>query len=180
MEMYLKGKAVVWFHGFITSSLNADWELFSTEVCRRFTEGICELSSKISFDFDEFGKTKASIIVKDTNVVFAALAASFYKCPTSSISVIGITKINRMTTIAYLIKGMYEAIRLRTRMLSNVAYYVHGKNKLEPPNITPDAILVQKLMAKVVHNDTEVLIMKASHGLTLGRDIRLILTLQFS
>lgn len=35
-EMYLKGKANVWFHGFISSNPNADWDLFSKEVCRRF------------------------------------------------------------------------------------------------------------------------------------------------
>ncbi|RVW16337.1 UDP-N-acetylmuramoyl-L-alanyl-D-glutamate--2,6-diaminopimelate ligase MurE-like, chloroplastic [Vitis vinifera] len=65
---------------------------------------------------------------------------------------------------------MYEAMGLRTGMLSTVAYYVHGKNKLEAPYTTPDAVLIQKLMAKMLHNGTEAVVMEASsHGLALGR-----------
>ncbi|KAL2458013.1 Uncharacterized protein Adt_46101 [Abeliophyllum distichum] len=37
-EIYLKGKAYVWFHGFQSSHPNADWGLLTTEVCRRFAE----------------------------------------------------------------------------------------------------------------------------------------------
>ncbi|KAL2532080.1 Uncharacterized protein Adt_05431 [Abeliophyllum distichum] len=41
-EMYLKGKADVWFHGFQSSHPNADWEILATEVCRRFAETTSE------------------------------------------------------------------------------------------------------------------------------------------
>ncbi|KAK4844456.1 hypothetical protein QYF36_020374 [Acer negundo] len=66
--------------------------------------------------------------------------------------------------------SMYEAMGLRTGMLSSVAYYIHGDNKLESPKTTPDAVLVQNLMAKMLHNGTETVVMEASsHGLALGR-----------
>ncbi|KAL2517872.1 Uncharacterized protein Adt_14119 [Abeliophyllum distichum] len=41
-EMYLKGKARVWFHGFQFSHPNADWGFLTTEVCRRFAETTSE------------------------------------------------------------------------------------------------------------------------------------------
>ncbi|XWS38353.1 hypothetical protein CRYUN_Cryun19dG0124000 [Craigia yunnanensis] len=42
--------------------------------------------------------------------------------------------------------------------------------KLESPNTTPDAVLVQNLMAKMLHNGIEAVVMEASsHGLALGR-----------
>ncbi|KAF8394395.1 hypothetical protein HHK36_020603 [Tetracentron sinense] len=51
-----------------------------------------------------------------------------------------------------------------------IAYYMHGENKLESPNTTPNAVLLQKLMAKMLHNGTEAVVMEASsNGLALGR-----------
>ncbi|KAL2492925.1 Uncharacterized protein Adt_28553 [Abeliophyllum distichum] len=37
-EMYLKGKADIWFHGFAASHPNAEWNVFTSELCRRFSE----------------------------------------------------------------------------------------------------------------------------------------------
>ncbi|KAL0371786.1 UNVERIFIED_CONTAM: UDP-N-acetylmuramoyl-L-alanyl-D-glutamate--2,6-diaminopimelate ligase MurE, chloroplastic [Sesamum calycinum] len=48
---------------------------------------------------------KALVIVEDTNMVLAALAASFFRHPSRSMSVIGITGTNGKTTTAFLIKG---------------------------------------------------------------------------
>ncbi|KAG6397056.1 hypothetical protein SASPL_143217 [Salvia splendens] len=111
-----------------------------------------------------------AVVAKDTNVVLAALAASFFRHPSRSMSVIGVTGTNGKTTTSHLIKSMYEAMGLRTGMLSTVGYYIHGDTKLESSKTTPDAVLVQKLVAKMVHNGTEALVMEASsHGLALGR-----------
>lgn len=41
-KMYLKSKADIWFHGFITSYSEAYWEFFSIEIFRRFTEATAE------------------------------------------------------------------------------------------------------------------------------------------
>lgn len=113
---------------------------------------------------------KALVLVEDTSVVLASLAASFFRHPSRIMSVIGVTGTNGKTTTSHLIKSMYEAMGLRTGMLSTVGYYIHGDNKLESSKTTPDSVLVQKLMAKMVHNGTEALVMEASsHGLAFGR-----------
>lgn len=47
-EMYLKGKADIWFDGFMASHPNVDWGVFSEELCRRFAgEEVIETFSKI-------------------------------------------------------------------------------------------------------------------------------------
>lgn len=38
VEMYLKEKAYIWFHGFIFNHPNIDWDMFTSKVCRRFAE----------------------------------------------------------------------------------------------------------------------------------------------
>ncbi|XP_010241881.1 PREDICTED: uncharacterized protein LOC104586371 [Nelumbo nucifera] len=147
--------------------MKTDGHLYLSEADKR---GAVAVVASKEIDIDETLGCKALVIVEDTNSVLPALAASFYRNPSKSMSVIGITGTNGKTTTAYLIKGMYEAMALRTGMLSTVAYYVHGDNKLESPNTTPDAVLVQKLMAKMFHNGTEAVVMEASsHGLALGR-----------
>ncbi|KAL3499335.1 hypothetical protein ACH5RR_038428 [Cinchona calisaya] len=147
-----------------------DGHLYLSEADKR---GAVAVVACKEIDIEETLGCKALVIVEDTNVVLASLAASFYRYPSKSMSVIGITGTNGKTTTSYLIKGMYEAMGLRTGMLSTVASYVHGDNKLESPNTTvttPDAVLIQKLMAKMVHNGTEAMVMEASsHGLALGR-----------
>lgn len=49
--MYLKGRADVWFHGFINSNPIANWSLFSTKVYKQFAEStaekVIEIFSKI-------------------------------------------------------------------------------------------------------------------------------------
>ncbi|KAH6777571.1 ALBINO OR PALE-GREEN 13 [Perilla frutescens var. frutescens] len=144
-----------------------DGHLYLTEADKR---GAVAVVASKEIDIEGTLGCKALVLVDDTNVVLASLAASFFRYPSRGMSVIGVTGTNGKTTTSFLIKRMYEAMGLRTGMLSTVAYYVHGDNKLESTKTTPDAVLVQKLMAKMVHNGTEALVMEASsHGLALGR-----------
>ncbi|XP_022868683.1 uncharacterized protein LOC111388226 isoform X1 [Olea europaea var. sylvestris] len=41
-EKYLKGKAYLWFYGFIANHPRADWAIFSKELCKRFAENTRE------------------------------------------------------------------------------------------------------------------------------------------
>ncbi|XP_065858296.1 UDP-N-acetylmuramoyl-L-alanyl-D-glutamate--2,6-diaminopimelate ligase MurE homolog, chloroplastic-like [Euphorbia lathyris] len=144
-----------------------DGHLYLSEADKR---GAVAVVASKEIDIEETLGCKALVIVEDTNAILPALAAAFYKYPSKNMAVIGITGTNGKTSAAYLIKGMYEAIGLRTGMLSSVAYYVHGENKLDSPNTAPDAVLVQKLMAKMLHNGTEAVVMEAfSNGLASGR-----------
>ncbi|CAN4127358.1 unnamed protein product [Withania somnifera] len=122
-----------------------DGHLYLSEVDKR---GAVAVVASKEIDIEETLGCKALVIVEDTNAIIA------------SMSVIGITGTNGKTTTSYLIKAMYGAMGLRTGMLST----------LESPHTNSDAVLVQKLMAMMVHNGTEALVMEtSSHGLALGR-----------
>jgi UDP-N-acetylmuramyl-tripeptide synthetase len=147
--------------------MKTDGHLYLSEADKR---GAVAVVASKEVDIEETLGCKALVIVEDTNAVLPALAAAFYKFPSKNMAVIGITGTNGKTTTANLVKGMYEAMGLRTGKLSTVAYYIHGDNKLEAPNTIPGAILVQNLMAKMLHNGTEAVVMEAtSQGLALGR-----------
>ncbi|KAK7399202.1 hypothetical protein VNO78_10381 [Psophocarpus tetragonolobus] len=140
-----------------------DGHLFLSEADKR---GAVAVVASKEIDIEDTLGCKALVIVEDTNAVLPALAASFYKHPSTKMAVIGITGTYGKTTATFLIKSMYEAMGLRTGMFNSVASYVHGDNKLELGNTTPDAVLVQNLMAKMLHNGTEAVVMEAAaHGL---------------
>lgn len=144
-----------------------DGHLYLTEADKR---GAVAVVASKEIDIEETLGCKALVMVEDTNSVLPALAASFYRNPSKNMAVIGITGTDGKTSTSYLIKGMYEAMGLRTGLLGTVAYYLHGDNKLESPSTTPDAILVQNLMAKMLHNGTEAVVMEvSSDGLARGR-----------
>lgn len=144
-----------------------DGHLYLSEADKR---GAVAVVASKEMDIEETLGCKALVMVEDTDAVLATLASSFFRYPSKNMYVIGITGTNGKTTTSHLIKGMYEAMGLRTGMLSVVANYVHGDNKLESTNSTMDSVLIQRLMAKMLHNGTEALVMEASsHELALGR-----------
>ncbi|CAN1253864.1 UDP-N-acetylmuramoyl-L-alanyl-D-glutamate--2,6-diaminopimelate ligase MurE homolog, chloroplastic [Linum perenne] len=144
-----------------------DGHLYLSEADKR---GAVAVVASKEIDIEETLGCKALVIVEDTSAVLPALAAAFYRYPSKNMAVIGITGTNGKTTTAYLIKGLYEAMGLRTGMMSTIAYYLHSDIDLESPNTTPDSILVQNLMAKMFHNGTEAVVVEASsYGLALGR-----------
>lgn len=144
-------------------------ESFLSEADKR---GAVAVVASKEIDIEDTLGCKALVIVEDTNAVLAALASSFYRHPSKNMSVIGVTGTDGKTTTTYLIKSLYEAMGVRTGMFSTVSCYIHGDNKLDTPNATtnPDAVLVQSLMAKMLHNGTEALVMEASpQELALGK-----------
>ncbi|KAG1359594.1 putative UDP-N-acetylmuramoyl-L-alanyl-D-glutamate--2,6-diaminopimelate ligase MurE, chloroplastic [Cocos nucifera] len=144
-----------------------DGHLYLFEACDRGAAAVL-VDKEINKD-EILGYCKALVIVEDTNSLLPVLAASFYGHPSRSLSVVGITGTNGKTTTASLVKSVFEAAGSRTGMLGTLGYF-HGDNKLEAPNTTPGAVTLQRLMAEMVGNGTNALVMEASsHGLEMGR-----------
>ncbi|CAA7390881.1 unnamed protein product [Spirodela intermedia] len=144
-----------------------DGHMFLSEADKR---GAVAVVASKEINIEETLWCKALVIVEDTSAVLPVLSASFYGNPSRSMSVFGITGSNGKTTTSYLIKGLYEAMSLKTGILCSVGCYIHGDNKLESPYVNADAVMVQNLMAKMVHNGTEAMVMEtSSRALALGR-----------
>jgi UDP-N-acetylmuramyl-tripeptide synthetase len=144
-----------------------DGHAFLSEADKR---GAVAVVASKEIDIEDTLGCKALVIVEDTSAVLPTLAASFYKYPSTNMAVIGLTGTYGKTTTTYLIKSMYEAMGLRTGMFNSIASYVHGENQLDSPYEMIDAVLVQNLMAKMLHNGTESVVFEASsRGLAQGK-----------
>ncbi|KAL9661127.1 hypothetical protein QQ045_025947 [Rhodiola kirilowii] len=65
---------------------------------------------------------------------------------------LAITEANGKTSSAYLIKGMYETMGLRSGLLSIVAYYVNRDSNLDLLNEATYGVLVQRVMVEMLRN----------------------------
>ncbi|XP_020581132.1 uncharacterized protein LOC110025164 [Phalaenopsis equestris] len=132
--------------------------------------GAVAVLSERELDRDETVGCPAIITVESTLSSIPNLAASYYGRPSEKLCVIAVTGTNGKTTTTHLIKSIYEAMGSRIGMLGTIAYYIHGNQRLEAPNTTPNALLMQKLMAEMVNNGANAVVLEASsHGLVLGR-----------
>lgn len=146
---------------------SADGQDYLIEADKR--GAVAVVADKV-INLDETLGCKALVVVENTDMVLPVLAASFHRNPSRTLSVIGITGTHGKTSTAFLVKAMYEAMGLRTGMMCSLGHYIHSDNKLEASESTPDAVTVQKLMAKMIHNGTEAVVMEASsQGLAEGR-----------
>ena len=145
-----------------------DGHLYAGDAAKR---GAVAILACKRIGFDEVSGCRVLIGMENTNLVLPIFAANFYKNPSKRMSVIGITGTNGKTKTAHLVRAIHEAVGVKTGMFGLVGYYMNGNHEqLEVPNTTPDAITVQELMAKMVCNGTEAVVMEASsHGLALGR-----------
>lgn len=141
------------------NSSKMDGHDYLTEADKR---GAVALVADKEINIEETLGCKALVIVEDISTVLRILAASFYRHPSNSMSVIGVAGTHGKATTSHLVKAMYDAMGLRTGMLGTLGCYVHGENRLDDPNAITDAVVTQKMMAKMVHNGTEAVVMEVS------------------
>ncbi|RFU60077.1 UDP-N-acetylmuramoyl-L-alanyl-D-glutamate--2,6-diaminopimelate ligase [Bacillus sp. V59.32b] len=102
------------------------------------------------------------IRVTNSRKAVARLASTFYGYPASKHKLIGITGTNGKTTISYMLKHILDVAGLSCSLLGTVSYIINGE-KVKSGHTTPDAIELQKLLAK---SDDEFVIMEvSSHAL---------------
>jgi len=105
----------------------------------------------------------------DTRQALATLASEFYGRPSEKIKVIGITGTNGKTTISYLIEAVLKETHLNPGVVGTVNYRFKDK-ALAAKNTTPGPIEIQSLLAQMVNEHLEYVIMEvSSHALDQER-----------
>ncbi len=105
----------------------------------------------------------------DTAAALAPLARAFFGDPARSLRLAGITGTNGKTTTSFLLRSILEAAGLPTAVIGTVGYFI-GDRFHEAPNTTPDALLLNRLLAECVSAGMKAAVMEvSSHALALGR-----------
>ena len=101
------------------------------------------------------------VVVEDTNVAMAAMAASFYDHPTLELKLVGVTGTNGKTTTATLLYDMFMAMGYKAGLISTVIYRI-GERSVVSTHTTPDAIRLNAMMRQMVDEGCDYCFMEVS------------------
>lgn len=107
--------------------------------------------------------------VKDSKEALAIIAANYYENPSRSLQLVGVTGTNGKTTISTLLYQLYLQAGYKAGLISTIDIKV---NKTSYPTAltTPDPIVINKYLAKMVSEGVQYCFMEvSSHGIAQKR-----------
>lgn len=115
------------------------------------------------------GENITTIQVKDSRKALAVIANRFYHFPTQQLKLIGITGTNGKTTVAYMLKAIFEEAHKKVGLLTTVENMINHQST-ESKMTTMESIDLQEAFYKMLACDTDYAIMEvSSHSLSLSR-----------
>jgi MurE/MurF fusion protein len=112
---------------------------------------------------------KNVILVENSRLTMASVAANFYGNPSKGMTLVGITGTNGKTTTTWLVESIFKTCGFSTGVIGTVN--IRYKNLVfDNPVTTPDSIALQKTLYKMKKSGvTHVIMEVSSHGLDLNR-----------
>jgi len=115
----------------------------------------------------------ANVAVANLKEQVGQIAAEFYHYPSRKLSMIGVTGTNGKTSVSQWIAQALSALQSKTAVIGTIGNGFAGEQGAglaEAANTTPDAILLQAMLADYVQQDAKAVAMEvSSHGLHQGR-----------
>ena len=107
--------------------------------------------------------------VKDSAFALGQMAANFYKRPSESLRLMGVTGTNGKTTIVTLLHQLFLELGYKTGMLSTIVNKVNQK-EIKTSHTTPDALSINRVLRKMVDAGCEYAFMEvSSHAIVQER-----------
>ena len=109
------------------------------------------------------------IRTEDSRKALAIAAASYYKNPSKSMKIIGVTGTNGKTTSAFMIKAILEEQGYKVGLIGTIANYI-GHKKIHTERTTPESLELHELFREMVDSKIDYCVMEvSSHSLSLDR-----------
>jgi murE/murF fusion protein len=109
------------------------------------------------------------ILVEDSRLAMARIAANFYGNPSKELTLVGITGTNGKTTTSLILESIFKACGFSTGVIGTINIKYNGIT-FDNPVTTPDSIDLQKTLYKMKDcGVSHVIIEVSSHGLDLKR-----------
>jgi UDP-N-acetylmuramyl-tripeptide synthetase len=127
----------------------------------------------ILWDSEDFVWDKSwqveNVGIKNLRLQAGIIASQFYKKPSHDLWVIGITGTNGKTSISHWLSQCFNYLKRKTAVVGTLGCGFPNQIT-QTSNTTPDAILLQGMLANYLANQAEIVAMEvSSHGLHQGR-----------
>ena len=101
------------------------------------------------------------VIVADTRIAMARMAAAWFGYPAQKLKTIGITGTKGKTTTTYMIRGMLEAAGIRTGLIGTIETLI-GDTRIPSANTTPESLVLQEYLSRMVECGCGAVVMEVS------------------
>jgi UDP-N-acetylmuramoyl-L-alanyl-D-glutamate--2,6-diaminopimelate ligase len=109
------------------------------------------------------------IVVPDSRKALALMSANYYKHPSASMTMVGVTGTNGKTTTTHLIKSILEAAGRNVGLLGTIEYKI-GEEVIPATHTTPESLELNELLALMVTAGCQAVSMEvSSHALHQSR-----------
>lgn len=109
------------------------------------------------------------VLVEDVRLAISYVACEFFDNPSRKMLLIGITGTKGKTTSSFLVKSILEAAGKKTGLIGTVCSMI-GEEVIPSNLTTPDPIMLQTLLARMVEAGCEAVVMEVSaHALAQHR-----------
>lgn len=110
-----------------------------------------------------------TLLVKNSRLALAQLAAPFFGFPTRELDLIGITGTNGKTTTSILTETILREANRKVGLIGTLGTRYENE-KLKNINTTPESLEIQRTLRRMKNCDVDSVVMEvSSHGLALGR-----------
>lgn len=107
--------------------------------------------------------------IKQLRLQASKIASQFYNNPSAKLWMIGVTGTNGKTSITQWLSQCFNHLQRKTAVIGTLGNGLPNQLS-ETTNTTPDAVLLQSMLADYVQQEVEVVAMEvSSHGLHQGR-----------
>ena len=103
----------------------------------------------------------AVILVKDTRIAMARMACAWFGYPAQKLKMIGVTGTKGKTTTTYMVKSILEAAGHKVGLIGTIETLI-GSSRIPSANTTPESLLLQEYLAKMVKAGCDCVVMEVS------------------
>ena len=137
-----------------------------------YIESAIERGAKIIVSEREPGEKHSGVIyitVKDAHRALALAACAYYGHPSKKLKLTGITGTNGKTTMAVLLRQLFEKAGFKSGLISTVGIHT-GSGEYAPTHTTPDPLMLNAYLKEMVDNGVTHCFMEvSSHGIAQHR-----------
>ncbi len=109
------------------------------------------------------------LIVPNTRVAMAEMAAAFYRWPSREMKLVGVTGTNGKTSTTYMIKAVAEEMGMKVGLIGTIRNLI-GDRMLDTERTTPESVDLQRILREMKNDGVELVVMEvSSHSLDQHR-----------
>lgn len=109
------------------------------------------------------------LVVPNTRIAMAEMAAAFYNHPSKELKMVGVTGTNGKTSTTYMIKAIAEQAGMKVGLIGTIRNLV-GERVIETERTTPESVDLQRIMREMKDDGVELVVMEvSSHSLDQHR-----------